>query len=118
MRVAPNGREPRMVNVERLIIALYDEFDDITVNEACRELADRGWAHQPIEIDTEVWTPEDMLSSREFGGALAKQIGPVRWTGGPPDEDQIYTGSFLTVLLDFLLLDDALNRQCLQPSNG
>ncbi len=107
-----------MVSVKRLIIALYEEFDDITVDEACLELSARGWSHQPVEIDGEMWTVADMLSTGEFTGDLARQVGPVSWTGGPPDADRIYTGSFLTVLLDFLLLDDALDRQCLQTSNG
>ena len=107
-----------MANVERLIIALYEEFDDITVNEACHELTERGWSNQAVEIDGEMWFISDMLSIREFAGDLAKDLRPVRWTGGPPDDDRIYTGSFLTVLIDFLLLDDALNRQCLQTSNG
>lgn len=118
MLVVQSGPGLLMVNVKRLIIALYDEFDDITVNEACSELTERGWSHQIVEIDTEAWTIADMLSTREFSGELAKDLRPVRWTGGPPDDDRIYTGSFLTVLIDYLLLDDVLNRQCLQTSNG
>ena len=99
------------IDIRHLIHALYREFDDITVEEACHHILSLGWLNQSIEIDKELWSIEDLCNDDwTKRGALARELIPVKWTGGPPNNDKVFTGSFLTVLIDFILLSRALKK--------
>lgn len=114
--IVQNGLDFPMVNAERLIIALYEEFDDCTICEAADHLMNMGWAHQSIQIKNEFWSVEDLFYEYEGRADLARKLKPVQWTGGPPNNDRIYRGSFLTVLLDFLLWKES--KECQLIPNG
>ena len=117
MVVVPNGPGFLMVNVKRLIIALYEEFDGITVYAAADHLISRGWTYQAIQIENENWSIKDLFYEYDGRVDLARDLKPVKWTGGPPNDDCVYCGSFLTVLLDFILLRKVL-KECQLTSNG
>jgi len=104
---------------------VYAKYKPYTVLGVCRELVELGYGHTSITIEgydnRRTWTFDTLRTSNYI---LHPRIGTyvavnalkadnllVQWTGGPPRDRQIFTGSLLMCIIDFMLYEAAVNNE-------
>ncbi len=74
-------------------------FKNLTAGGAVSILKKRGHLDDHVTLNGVATTPGGILKHKE-SSALATNIGPVAFFGGPPNNLKWFTGSILTYILD------------------
>jgi hypothetical protein len=84
-------------------------LDDVTSEEALRLLGEFGNPNATIFAHGSVWNLRKAVEGPQAGKTPAKEFGPLKFWGGPPNKLRYYDGSLHTMLCDRVM--DYLNTR-------
>jgi hypothetical protein len=114
--------------LHRLQEVLFDKHSGGSVRDAADRICDMGYKASDLELEgydhRRKWTMKTLCEATHvyhprmgcYVNLRALKVNDlrVRWAGGPPRHQKVYTGTMLMCLIDYILYDAALNREITQ----